>query len=60
MLIYLSDLVKDYSLITEQFSDVFNETFLLKTNSILGTLSENIVIFVAYLQEEDMFVLYWR
>jgi len=23
-------------------------------------LSENIVIFVAYLQEEDMFVLYWR
>jgi type I restriction-modification system DNA methylase subunit len=43
MLIYLSDLVKDYSLITEQFSDVFNETFLLKTNSILGTLSENIV-----------------
>lgn len=43
MLIYLSDLVKDYSSITEQFSEVFNDTFLLKTNSILGTLSENIV-----------------
>lgn len=42
MLIYMSDLVKEYSSITEQFSDLFNETFLLKTNSILGTLSEDV------------------
>lgn len=42
MLIYLSDLIKENQDITEQFSDLFNDTFLLKTNSILGTLSEPI------------------
>jgi type I restriction-modification system DNA methylase subunit len=40
MLIYLSDLIKDNPTITEQFSNLFNDTFLLKTNSILGTLSD--------------------
>ncbi|MDO8734338.1 MAG: N-6 DNA methylase, partial [Elusimicrobiota bacterium] len=42
MLIYLSDLLKENPDITEQFSDLFNDTFLLKTNSILGSLSEKI------------------
>lgn len=40
MLIYFSDLIKENSGMTEQFAKLFNETFLLKTNSILGTLSE--------------------
>lgn len=42
MLIYLSDLIKENPDITGQFSDLFNDTFLLKTNSILGSLSEPI------------------
>jgi type I restriction enzyme M protein len=42
MLIYFSDLIKENSGITEQFSKLFNESFTLKTNSILGTLSEPI------------------
>lgn len=40
MLIYFSDLIKDNPNITEEFSTLFNESFVLKTNSILGTLSE--------------------
>src|ERR1019366_3818166 len=40
MLIYMSDLIKENPHITEQFSKLFNDTFLLKTNSILGTLSD--------------------
>jgi type I restriction enzyme M protein len=40
MLIYFSDLIKENSALTEQFSTLFNESFTLKTNSILGTLSE--------------------
>ncbi|MCK5029616.1 MAG: N-6 DNA methylase [Bacteroidales bacterium] len=40
MLIYFSDLIKDNSGITTEFSKLFNNSFLLKTNSILGTLSE--------------------
>jgi type I restriction-modification system DNA methylase subunit len=40
MLIYFSDLIKENSTITTEFSNLFNESFLLKTNSILGTLSE--------------------
>ena len=40
MLIYFSELIKENSGITKEFSDLFNESFLLKTNSILGTLSE--------------------
>ncbi len=42
MLIYLSDLIKKYPNLTEQFSSLFNESFTLKTNSILGTLAEPI------------------
>lgn len=40
MLIYFSDLIKENSTITTEFSNLFNDSFLLKTNSILGTLSE--------------------
>ena len=39
MLIYFSDLIKDNPTITTEFSDLFNDSFLLQTNSILGTLS---------------------
>ncbi len=42
MLIYFSDLIKENPSITNQFADVFNDSFTLKTNSILGTLSEPI------------------
>lgn len=42
MLIYFSDLIKENPGLTEQFAELFNKTFLLKTNSILGTLSEPI------------------
>lgn len=42
MLIYLSDLIKKYPNLTEQFSNLFNDSFTLKTNSILGTLAEEI------------------
>jgi type I restriction-modification system DNA methylase subunit len=39
MLIYFSDLVKDNPGLTKEFAKLFNESFTLKTNSILGTLS---------------------
>ena len=39
MLIYMSSLVREHSDITKQFADLFNKTFLLQTNSILGTLA---------------------
>lgn len=42
MLIYMSGLIKDHPGITTQFADLFNETFLLQTNSILGTLAKPI------------------
>lgn len=42
MLIYFSDLIKENPGITKEFSTLFNESFELKTNSILGTLSETI------------------
>lgn len=42
MLIYFSDLIKDNPNITQEFSNLFNESFELKTNSILGTLSDGI------------------
>lgn len=38
MLIYFSGLLKEHSNITQQFARLFNDTFLLQTNSILGTL----------------------
>ncbi len=40
MMIYFSDLLKNNPTITKEFSQLFNDSFLLKTNSILGTLSE--------------------
>jgi type I restriction-modification system DNA methylase subunit len=40
MLIYFSDLIKGNTGLTKEFSRLFNESFTLKTNSILGTLSE--------------------
>lgn len=40
MLIYFSDFIKENPRMTKQFADLFNSTFELKTNSILGTLSE--------------------
>lgn len=40
MLIYFSDLVKENPGLTTDFSNLFNESFILKTNSILGTLSD--------------------
>ena len=42
MLIYFSDLIKENPGITNQFADLFNKSFTLKTKSILGTLSEPI------------------
>ncbi|MCK5720487.1 MAG: N-6 DNA methylase [Thiomargarita sp.] len=40
MLIYFSDLIKDNPNQTKDFAKLFNDSFTLKTNSILGTLSE--------------------
>src|SRR3989339_1309437 len=42
MLIYFSDLIKENPGLTKDFSNLFNERFVLKTNSILGTLSDPI------------------
>lgn len=39
MLIYLSDVVEKYPNLTDEFSETFNQTFHLITNSNLGTLS---------------------
>jgi len=40
MLIYFSDLIKDNPGLTKEFAQLFNNSFTLKTNSILGTLSD--------------------
>ena len=40
MLIYFSDLIRKNAGLTKEFSALFNKSFTLKTNSILGTLSE--------------------
>jgi len=42
MLIYFSDLIKENPGLTKEFARLFNESFVLKTNSILGTLSDAI------------------
>ena len=42
MLIYFSELIKENPGHTKDFSQLFNESFILQTNSILGTLSEPI------------------
>lgn len=39
MLIYLSALIRDNPGLTKAFANLFNDTFLLQTNSILGTLA---------------------
>lgn len=39
MLIYMSGLIKDNPGMTQEFAKLFNDTFLLQTNSILGTLA---------------------
>lgn len=39
MLIFLSELLKNNPTLLEQFSDLFNSTFKLLSNTILGTLS---------------------
>jgi len=43
MLIYFSDFLREYPNLTNEFSKLFNECFILKTNSILGTLSEAVI-----------------
>lgn len=40
MLIYMSGMIKEHPGITKEFAHVFNNTFLLQTNSILGTLAK--------------------
>ena len=40
MLIYLSALIRDNPGLTVDFAQLFNDTFLLQTNSILGTLAQ--------------------
>ncbi|WP_025146615.1 N-6 DNA methylase [Pedobacter jeongneungensis] len=40
MLIYFSDLIKENPGLTKEFAQLFNQSFILKTNSILGTLSD--------------------
>lgn len=42
MLIYFCELIKENPDYTKEFANLFNESFILKTNSILGTLSEPI------------------
>lgn len=39
MLIYMSGLIKEHPGMTKEFAKLFNDTFLLQTNSILGTLA---------------------
>jgi len=40
MLIYMSEIIREHPSLTQQFADLFNATFLLQTNSILGTLAK--------------------
>lgn len=37
MLIYMSGMIKEHPGLTKQFAELFNKTFTLQTNSILGT-----------------------
>lgn len=39
MLIYMSGMIREHPDLTKEFAELFNETFLLQTNSILGTLA---------------------
>jgi type I restriction-modification system DNA methylase subunit len=40
MLIYMSDMIRKYPDLTPEFSNLFNDTFELKTKNILGTLRD--------------------
>lgn len=40
MLIYMSGMIKEHPGLTKQFAQLFNDTFMLQTNSILGTLAK--------------------
>ncbi|CAG8734767.1 10613_t:CDS:2, partial [Ambispora leptoticha] len=40
MLIYFSELIKENPKLTEDFSKLFNDSFVIKTNPVLGTLAE--------------------
>jgi len=40
MLIYFSELIRNNVELTEEFAKIFNNSFILKTDSILGTLAE--------------------
>lgn len=42
MLIYMSGMIREHSDMTQKFAQLFNDTFLLQTNSILGTLAKPI------------------
>ncbi len=42
MLIYMSGMIKEHPDMTKRFAELFNDTFLLQTNSILGTLAKPI------------------
>ena len=42
MLIYMSGLLREHPDMTNKFAQLFNDTFLLQTNSILGTLAKPI------------------
>lgn len=39
MLIYMSEMIKEHPGMTKNFANLFNQTFFLQTNSILGTLA---------------------
>ena len=39
MLIYFSGMLREHPDLTKEFAELFNNTFLLQTNSILGTLA---------------------
>lgn len=43
MLIYMSGMIKEHPGLTKQFAQLFNDTFTLQTNSILGTLAKPII-----------------
>lgn len=42
MLIYMSGMIREHPDMTQKFAQLFNDTFLLQTNSILGTLAKPI------------------
>lgn len=42
MLIYMSGMIKEHPDMTQKFAQLFNDTFLLQPNSILGTLAKPI------------------